>query len=111
MTNFVVLCTLHEETIVCYRTQPLFLRIRLGCRLLPELPTAAVSGPGGGWAAGHPASCTGAGMAFEFRFGAEVMIVTFVSICYYLSGKLCPLALPASLDPSTCVVSGHRASA
>lgn len=27
------------------------------------------------------------------------MMVTFISICYYLSGKLCPLALPASLDP------------
>ncbi|KAF6269330.1 hypothetical protein mRhiFer1_009703 [Rhinolophus ferrumequinum] len=38
-------------------------------------------------------------MAFEFRLGAEVMMVTFVSICYYLSGKLCPLALPVSLDP------------
>lgn len=70
---------------MCYRAQPLVLRIRLGC---------------GGWAAGYPATHLGAGLAFEFRLGAEVMMVMFISVCYCLSGKLC-------LDPSACVVSGR----
>lgn len=54
-----------------------------------------MSGPGGGWAAGHPATRIGAGLAFGFRLEAEVMMVMFVSICYCLSGKLCldPLCL------------------
>lgn len=95
MINFVVLCTLHEETIVCYRAQPVVLRIRLGCGCRNSPGSPAVSGPGGGWAAGHPATRIGAGLAFEFRLGAEVVLVMFVSICYCLSGKL------------ACVVSGR----
>lgn len=58
-------------------------------RLPPALPRAAVSGPGGGRAAGHPATRIGAGLAFEFRLGAEVMMVMCISICYCLLGKLC----------------------
>lgn len=42
----------------------------------------------------------GASLAFEFRLGAEVMMVMFISVCYCLSGKLC-------LDPSACVVLGR----
>lgn len=51
-----------------------------------------------GWAAGHPATCTGDGLASELRVGAEVMTV---NVCpqSLLSGKLGQLALPASLGP------------
>lgn len=69
--------------------------------MLPS-PAPSFENPAGLWGLGCRAPChrIGAGLAFEFRLGAEVMMVMFISVCYCLSGKLC-------LDPSACVVSGR----